>query len=785
MPNVHFSFRRGAGDVPEILYGKVEIKPTLAFARGTSLVLPAPTTLDLVNGEATANNVYPTPAPVAGQVEWAYRVKAIDTRGQSFEWMVGVPDSTGTVEFTSLPRYFETKPPLFGKGEKGDPGEAATIQIGTTSSGTTPSVTNSGTNQAAILNFVLPKGDKGDRGDGVPAGGTALQYLRKDAAGAVTEWATLDKSSVGLSNVDNTSDADKPLSTAMEEALGVMESGEESRLVSKMGEQGSPLQGYLNNLYVKKNTSYVNVQDFGVRPDGETDYTSQIQEAIDFAYNNGIGVVLFPPAKLDYQCQNVTLRSDLEYVGFGAKIRPLTYNAFRGLSGSNTGYGGSVSNIKFVGLEFRGDFDLPDSSAAITLHHADNVKFVWCRWIEAIRGGHAIDLAGCRNVLVESCLFEGFHPTTGREYAEAIQIDHSLALSVSNMDAAASYDGLPCLDVLVTKCTFKGYTKNGVSYKAPNPIGSHTTTEQHHKNIALTYSVVDGGWATGSTSSINAWVHFQGVESLKIVGNRFYGQGVAAHVIKLLTYNTGIAPQDYSNPSATGIAIEAKPQRDILVSDNLFEDFTATSNTALITLNGRSGLFLHNAHVLNNSFKNNYPLSGTGNQGSASITTTYAQGLKVIGNSCERVRSLLFASNIKNSVISANSLDRAYWVALAVEGVETRGVVISENTFMQTGSSIYVNQAKGAVISANTIHNSLPGTAYAGYAQALITVAESIGVGVQNNNIILDTAYVPNGVLFRTNTSSSMATANILIGMSSGVTVDGTSSASTTNNVTS
>lgn len=214
MPNVHFSFRRGAGDVPEILYGKVEIKPTLAFARGTSLVLPAPTTLDLVNGEATANNVYPTPAPVAGQVEWAYRVKAIDTRGQSFEWMVGVPDGTGTVEFASLPRYFETKPPLFGKGEKGDPGEAAKITVGTVTGGATASVTNTGTNQNAVLDFVLPKGDKGDRGDGVPPGGAALQYIRKDVTGAVTEWATLDKVAVGLTNVDNTADADKPLSQA-------------------------------------------------------------------------------------------------------------------------------------------------------------------------------------------------------------------------------------------------------------------------------------------------------------------------------------------------------------------------------------------------------------------------------------------------------------------------------------------------------------------------------------------------------------------------------------------
>lgn len=50
------------------------------------------------------------------------------------------------------------------KGDKGDPGQAATITVGTVTSGSTASVTNVGTSSAARFNFVLPKGDKGDPG---------------------------------------------------------------------------------------------------------------------------------------------------------------------------------------------------------------------------------------------------------------------------------------------------------------------------------------------------------------------------------------------------------------------------------------------------------------------------------------------------------------------------------------------------------------------------------------------------------------------------------------------
>ena len=46
------------------------------------------------------------------------------------------------------------------------------------------------------------------------AAGTTAQYWRGDKS-----WQTLDKSAVGLSNVDNTSDLDKPISTATQAAL--------------------------------------------------------------------------------------------------------------------------------------------------------------------------------------------------------------------------------------------------------------------------------------------------------------------------------------------------------------------------------------------------------------------------------------------------------------------------------------------------------------------------------------------------------------------------------------
>jgi hypothetical protein len=60
----------------------------------------------------------------------------------------------------------------------------------------------------------------GQMGGGAGAPGTVEQYWRGDES-----WATLDKAAVGLGNVDNTSDLNKPISTATQAALDVIAAG--------------------------------------------------------------------------------------------------------------------------------------------------------------------------------------------------------------------------------------------------------------------------------------------------------------------------------------------------------------------------------------------------------------------------------------------------------------------------------------------------------------------------------------------------------------------------------
>lgn len=88
------------------------------------------------------------------------------------------------------------------KGDQGDPGLAATIDVGTVTSGAVASVTNSGTTSAAVFDFVLPQGDKGETGDGLTAesahmGSNTVVTIKNSTTQAVVDTFNVPDGSPG------------------------------------------------------------------------------------------------------------------------------------------------------------------------------------------------------------------------------------------------------------------------------------------------------------------------------------------------------------------------------------------------------------------------------------------------------------------------------------------------------------------------------------------------------------------------------------------------------------
>lgn len=100
-------------------------------------------------------------------------------------------------------------------GAKGDTGDSGILTFSTTGN-SGASTYNSGTKALNVPIYSLA----GLGGEPIITAGTIGQYFRGDKT-----WQTLDKSAVGLGNVDNTSDANKPISTATQTALNAKGNG--------------------------------------------------------------------------------------------------------------------------------------------------------------------------------------------------------------------------------------------------------------------------------------------------------------------------------------------------------------------------------------------------------------------------------------------------------------------------------------------------------------------------------------------------------------------------------
>ena len=96
-----------------------------------------------------------------------------------------------------------------GTGGTGTPGRAATVKVGTVVSGATASVTNVGTSEDAVFNFVLPKGADADT--------SVIQSLQSNVQDVQNALKSVDKYSEYEERYVAFSPAELPANTALKQ----------------------------------------------------------------------------------------------------------------------------------------------------------------------------------------------------------------------------------------------------------------------------------------------------------------------------------------------------------------------------------------------------------------------------------------------------------------------------------------------------------------------------------------------------------------------------------------
>lgn len=225
-------------------------------------------------------------------------------------------------------------------GEPGAPGAAATIAVGTTTTGeagTEAAVTNSGTTSAAVLNFTIPKGakgDKGDKGDTGPAGTTTFAGLTdqptdnaalKTALDAKADQTTVDSLTATVNGKVSSVTAGEGISitgTATEPVIsatgGAVISGfrpnyaaKETLVEDEYGTEwtwNATGDGLINanatysdgNSYIRISVNGVYVDEVGLTKSG-TVYSNYVivsaGDVVKFEYPSALNVVTFTPLK--------------------------------------------------------------------------------------------------------------------------------------------------------------------------------------------------------------------------------------------------------------------------------------------------------------------------------------------------------------------------------------------------------------------------------------------------------------------------------------------------------
>lgn len=498
------------------------------------------------------------------------------------------------------------------------------------------------------------------------------------------------------------------------------------------------------------------VTKYGAVGDGTTPSAIAVQAAVNAALAAGGGVVYFPAG--NYYMENyVTTGSNLTIRGAGPNATTLNKTAVSGThlsacfflaqSGMTTGYGGGGRNITIEGFRFQGSYADARLGLIAQLHHVDGFVLRNCIADKIQGGGHALDILGSRNILIEDCSFQGVDGS--RIYTECIQTDYSAARGFSMPDENGGCDGLPTSNITVNRCRFVPATEGTTTYYAPNPMGTHTGVQTSQPvNYKFTNNYVED-WQGDNASTYAGALHFAvGVDGLDISGNTFVAtMPTTGFAINLYRGAFLSAADTVTNPSPPAAAESSNPfpPRNISIRNNTFRD-TSTSGDGVswISVAGdsrfdqtrladrvivadnnaiggnRFGYFSNVRHtrIANNSFEYGPTSAALGITSGTGIRIALGYHITITGN-VMNTRDPLWISNGRQVLSSGNTLLTVGVAAATTYGIyhtaTNNGVIVGNVVVNETATAvtrgIYVsNTAANNTITGNTIVGSFTNT---------------------------------------------------------------------------
>ena len=464
------------------------------------------------------------------------------------------------------------------------------------------------------------------------------------------------------------------------------------------GKSSTSNGGVIMRTLAERFSDVINVKDFGAKGDGVTDDTTAIQAAFQAAYDRG-GATVFAPEGIYKLTNHLFLGSNTTFISDknttylrSSDVNVLWLSLGLGVPQNERDSYNSFQNVKIIGGTWEmNSLEYTNDNEAFCMTHCTGLLIDGVR-IRDIRRNHAIEIAGCKDVKITNCRFEGFSNISYQEsdandrfYAEAIQLDENNS-TIGIYGGTAS--GLPNTNVEISSCYF----------------GSNPDNESEEF----------GSWGCG----VGGHGYFKGrwQNDIRIHDNIFESNG--RHAIRVKKWKSVVISNNmFDGGPADGAPIVIEPYwadvedaqanteswEEIVVSNNTFKDvpyFGINIAQVNYTLYGYPFRRGKNVVIANNVLQAKQD-NTTGN----AITVFGAEGCVVSGNVVSGFNIGVYVNDSNNVNITNNSLTNVNGNCIQSQG-DTTGVTISSNLLQSdTGNGIRVtaNTNKFGIFNNNVI----------------------------------------------------------------------------------